>query len=63
MVYNLRKINFLTEGLYFHPNSLVTDESPAINNLKKSTKINKKIGRNEPCPCGSGIKYKKCCGN
>jgi len=23
---------------------------------------NKKIGRNEPCPCGSGKKYKKCCG-
>ena len=22
----------------------------------------KKVGRNEPCPCGSGIKYKKCCG-
>jgi len=22
----------------------------------------KKIGRNEPCPCGSGIKFKKCCG-
>ena len=21
-----------------------------------------KIGRNEPCPCGSGKKYKKCCG-
>lgn len=21
-----------------------------------------KIGRNEPCPCGSGVKYKKCCG-
>ena len=21
----------------------------------------KKIGRNEPCPCGSGKKYKKCC--
>lgn len=21
-----------------------------------------KIGRNDPCPCGSGIKYKKCCG-
>ncbi|MCK5595298.1 SEC-C domain-containing protein, partial [bacterium] len=20
------------------------------------------IGRNEPCPCGSGKKYKKCCG-
>ena len=22
----------------------------------------KKIGRNAPCPCGSGKKYKKCCG-
>lgn len=21
-----------------------------------------KVGRNEPCPCGSGVKYKKCCG-
>ena len=24
--------------------------------------MNKKIGRNAPCPCGSGKKYKKCCG-
>lgn len=24
-------------------------------------KYNKKIGRNDPCPCGSGLKYKKCC--
>ncbi len=23
----------------------------------------KKVGRNEPCPCGSGKKYKKCCGS
>ena len=22
----------------------------------------KTVGRNEPCPCGSGKKYKKCCG-
>ncbi|MBL8293685.1 MAG: SEC-C domain-containing protein [Bryobacterales bacterium] len=22
-----------------------------------------KIGRNEPCPCGSSLKYKRCCGN
>ncbi|MCY3986028.1 MAG: SEC-C metal-binding domain-containing protein [Candidatus Dadabacteria bacterium] len=22
----------------------------------------KKVGRNSPCPCGSGKKYKKCCG-
>ncbi|MBF0552279.1 MAG: SEC-C domain-containing protein, partial [Deltaproteobacteria bacterium] len=22
----------------------------------------RKVGRNEPCPCGSGRKFKKCCG-
>ena len=35
---------------------------------KKTAKINntvvknEKVGRNDPCPCGSGKKYKKCCG-
>lgn len=29
---------------------------------KKAPKRVKKIGRNEPCPCGSGKKYKNCCG-
>ena len=27
-----------------------------------SARAAKKVGRNEPCPCGSGKKYKKCCG-
>ncbi|MGA1867425.1 MAG: preprotein translocase subunit SecA [bacterium] len=27
-----------------------------------TVKKEKKVGRNEPCPCGSGKKYKKCCG-
>lgn len=30
--------------------------------LRKTTRFGKKIGRNETCPCGSGAKYKKCCG-
>ena len=25
-------------------------------------KVEQKVGRNDPCPCGSGKKYKKCCG-
>ena len=29
---------------------------------EKFKNLNKKISRNEPCPCGSGKKYKKCCG-
>jgi len=28
----------------------------------KPVKVGKKVGRNDPCPCGSGRKYKKCCG-
>jgi len=28
----------------------------------KPKMIDVKVGRNEPCPCESGIKYKKCCG-
>ena len=30
------------------------------NNLKRN--FEKKVGRNESCPCGSGKKFKHCCG-
>lgn len=30
--------------------------------VKKMPVKKEKIGRNDPCPCGSGLKYKKCCG-
>lgn len=36
------------------PNKIVDLSAPAVWRKKK-------IGRNEPCPCGSGLKYKKCC--
>lgn len=29
---------------------------------RKPVKKNEKVGRNDPCPCGSGKKYKNCCG-
>lgn len=39
--------------------------SPAIASIRghivKQVRSSK-VGRNEPCPCGSGLKYKKCCG-
>ena len=28
----------------------------------KTVRNENKVGRNDPCPCGSGKKYKKCCG-
>ena len=47
---------------------LDSDKPEDINDLEMllnppKTKIaEKKVGRNEACPCGSGKKYKKCCG-
>jgi len=29
---------------------------------RRAASPSKKVGRNDPCPCGSGLKYKKCCG-
>lgn len=29
---------------------------------KNKSKVTNKVGRNDPCPCGSGKKYKQCCG-
>ena len=33
-----------------------------IATAQKSVAQQKKVGRNDPCPCGSGLKYKNCCG-
>lgn len=46
--------------------AILTDEKRAeiTKAFKKSKTVVKevRIGRNDPCPCGSGKKYKKCCG-
>ena len=34
-------------------------EAPTVQTIRRAQP---KVGRNEPCPCGSGKKYKKCCG-
>ncbi|HPZ43624.1 MAG TPA: preprotein translocase subunit SecA [Bacillota bacterium] len=38
-------------------NRYAAEEGP-----KKPVRKENKVGRNDPCPCGSGKKYKKCCG-
>ncbi len=45
----------------------IFDEATRKELYREAKKMNtivkgKKIGRNDPCPCGSGKKYKKCCG-
>lgn len=64
-----RKIMLLSEDdAKFAFEDYVLDENPydyhALNNgnYSNSREIGRKIGRNEPCPCGGGKKYKKCHG-
>ena len=43
----------------------VSQENPSLTSFKKVETYRRsepRIGRNDPCPCGSGKKYKKCCG-
>ena len=42
--------------------NLVFSSADDIERKKPVRRTQKKIGRNDPCPCGSGKKYKKCCG-
>jgi hypothetical protein len=44
-------------------NLLSLERKKEIKNAYNKSRIavSTKIGRNEPCPCGSGLKYKKCC--
>ena len=45
-------------------NSLLkqSDNNAKKNNNSPYIRSGKKVGRNDPCPCGSGKKYKQCCG-
>lgn len=46
----------------YSPNELMKNQLEEIKKQEESSR-NKKIGRNDPCPCGSGKKYKHCCLN
>ena len=60
----------IAEAEYLHTlpqwdNVLTEAKRAAITKVYKKTKTivnNNKTGRNDPCPCGSGKKYKHCCG-
>ena len=40
----------------------VFESGPEEPGTKTEQRQSDKVGRNAPCPCGSGKKYKKCCG-
>lgn len=75
-LYELAKTGVVNMSNQFCGNSkkypikqFVDFESPvkqAIKNVKMDKirqELGRKVGRNEECPCGSGKKFKKCCGN
>lgn len=68
LFYNMHDAN--ADWLYNLPewNEILSSEKQdeikkAYNQSKIFTNDSTKVGRNDPCPCGSGKKYKKCCLN
>jgi hypothetical protein len=57
-IINLFELLYQTRKLYYVLHGIVPINPKVFEQDKK-----RKIGRNEPCPCGSGKKYKKCCGS
>jgi len=51
-----------TSMTFTGPNQGATAAGEEAARTKTVTRDQPKVGRNEPCPCGSGKKYKKCCG-
>ena len=53
-------------NLKYHKQAVdgLSEQSEKLEGRRDSpfVRTNKKVGRNEPCPCGSGNKYKACCG-
>ena len=43
------------------PSDMVTEAAETLSKAKPA-RTGPKVGRNDPCPCGSGKKYKQCCG-
>ena len=63
------KSDYLEENIYssatiLYCSNAFTQVFDIISAPKETSTIpaNTKVGRNEPCPCGSGKKFKNCCG-
>jgi preprotein translocase subunit SecA len=60
--------NFAAAGAAARPGGVADSSAEAYQAAQQATRTVvaprsvTKVGRNDPCPCGSGRKYKKCCG-
>jgi preprotein translocase subunit SecA len=56
VVHTIYKVSIAKEG------AAAPSPMAAAAGRREAMPAGKKVGRNDPCPCGSGKKYKKCCG-
>ena len=60
-----RKSHYISGGLYGEKYAQNVRQSKVVaesDDMEPYVRMQPKVGRNDPCPCGSGKKYKKCCG-
>ncbi|MEL7293767.1 MAG: YchJ family protein [Pseudomonadota bacterium] len=50
------------DGLWYYIDGTFPSQEPHVDPRLEQTVSTVKIGRNDPCLCGSGKKFKKCCG-
>ena len=59
---NFKSIRQMKKWMKEHEAELRAEGNPEQPKVETVVHEGPRIGRNDPCPCGSGKKYKKCCG-
>ena len=59
---NFKSIRQMKKWMKDHEAELRAENPDATPKVETVVHEGPRIGRNDPCPCGSGKKYKKCCG-
>lgn len=59
---NFKSIRQMKKWMKDHEAELRAEGGNSVPKVETVVNEGPKIGRNDPCPCGSGKKYKKCCG-
>lgn len=59
---DFKSIRQMKKWMKAHEAELKAEQSGDVPKVETVVHEGPRIGRNDPCPCGSGKKYKKCCG-